>query len=527
MNTPQSDQQLPAGTLYGIGVGPGSKQYLTVAAIDALQSADVIAYHCKHAGSSAAFRVVEDYVDAHQMIEELVYPVTSGNTDHPGGYAGAMADFYRDAVTRLSAHLQAGRSVAVIALGDPMLHSSQQHLFRELRDVAAKTTIIPGISSVSAACALTEQPLAEDHQIASIIPATCPYDRLVAALGACDTAVVIKLGRTFDKVRAAAEEAGVLHRATVVTRIGMSGQRLIPLATATSDDAPYFSVVQIHAAEQYTDAQGKPDSQDVDRARKFAADNDHTDATNTGGVVVVGLGPGNPQWTTPETSAALAEADTIIGYDTYVRRVQLRPGQRALPSDNMVEIERAVMALDFAKQGHRVAVVSSGDPGVFAMATAVMEAADDPAFAEVPVTVLPGMTAAQAVASRVGAPLGHDFGMISLSNRLKPWSIIARRIHALAGADMAFAVYNPASKTRREQLVEMFAIVSEYRSGDTPVIIARAVGSDSEQVTVTTLAKVDPSIVDMRTMVIVGASTTTSYETAFGTRVYTSRSYPS
>ncbi|WP_143671301.1 precorrin-3B C(17)-methyltransferase, partial [Streptomyces sp. Ru87] len=150
----------------------------------------------------------------------------------------------------------------------------------------------------------------------------------------------------------------------------------------------------------------------------------------------------------------LARATDVVGYSTYVRRVSQRAGQRQHLSDNKVEAERAAMALDLAKEGKRVAVVSSGDPGVFAMASAVLDVAQDPQWADVSVRVVPGMTAAQAVASRVGAPLGHDFGMISLSDRLKPWEVIEKRIRALASADMAFAVYNPASKTRREQVAK-------------------------------------------------------------------------
>lgn len=159
------------------------------------------------------------------------------------------------------------------------------------------------------------------------------------------------------------------------------------------------------------------------------------------------------------------------------------------------------------------------------MAAAVLEVAEDPLWAEVPVRIVPGMTAAQAVASRVGAPLGHDFGMVSLSNRLKPWEVVERRIRALAQADMAFACYNPASKQRRWQVARLKEIMLEYQQPTTPVIVARAVGSDQEQVQVTTLEHFDPEIVDMRTMIIMGASTTKWYQGPTGPRVYTSRYY--
>ena len=184
------------------------------------------------------------------------------------------------------------------------------------------------------------------------------------------------------------------------------------------------------------------------------------------------------------------------------------------------------MALDLAKRGRQVVVVSSGDPGVFAMAAAVLETANDDSWRDVPVRVVPGMTAAQAVAARVGAPLGHDFGMISLSDRLKPFAVVEKRIRALASADMAFAVYNPASKERRWQVAKLRQLVLEYQQPNTPVIVARAVGSADEEVTITTLENFNPDIVDMRTMVIIGASTTKVYQSGTGqTRVYTSRKY--
>jgi precorrin-2 C20-methyltransferase/precorrin-3B C17-methyltransferase len=178
------------------------------------------------------------------------------------------------------------------------------------------------------------------------------------------------------------------------------------------------------------------------------------------------------------------------------------------------------MALDLAKQGAKVAVVSSGDPGVFAMAAAVLEESADPQWQGVPVRVLPGMTAANAVASRVGAPLGHDYAMISLSDRLKPWDVVA-----VAAADMAIAIYNPASSQRSWQVGAMRDLLLEHRKPDTPVVIGRDVGSPTESVRVVTLADLDPAEVDMRTLLIVGASTTASIETDLGPRVYTSRRY--
>jgi precorrin-2 C20-methyltransferase/precorrin-3B C17-methyltransferase len=239
-------------------------------------------------------------------------------------------------------------------------------------------------------------------------------------------------------------------------------------------------------------------------------------------VDVVGLGPAGRDWLTPQAAAVLSEAEHVVGYRPYVERVPPNPRQQRHASDNRVESERAEFALDLARRGSRVAVVSSGDPGVFAMASAVLEAAGEPRYAGVQVTVVPGLTAAQAVAAQAGAPLGHDYATISLSDRLKPWDVIARRLDAAAAADMVIAIYNPASHTRRQQLSDARDILLRHRSPDTPVVVGRAVGSDEESMQVTTLADLDLDTVDMRCLLIVGSSQT---RLANG-RVYTPRRYP-
>ncbi|WP_239082073.1 precorrin-3B C(17)-methyltransferase, partial [Actinoplanes teichomyceticus] len=250
-------------------------------------------------------------------------------------------------------------------------------------------------------------------------------------------------------------------------------------------------------------------------------------AAPMGGVTVVGLGPGAREWLTPEARAALDEADDLVGYRTYVDRVPVNPRQRRHASDNRVEAERAAFALDLAKRGRRVVVVSSGDPGVFAMAAAVLEVAEDPQWKDVPVRIVPGLTAAQAVASRAGAPLGHDFCIMSLSDRLKPWSIIETRLAGAAAADLVIALYNPASQSRKEQLVRARELLLEHRAASTPVVIGRDVGGPEESVRITTLGGLDPAAVDMRCLLIVGSSQTRVVSRANGDVVaYTPRHYP-
>jgi precorrin-2 C20-methyltransferase/precorrin-3B C17-methyltransferase len=227
---------------------------------------------------------------------------------------------------------------------------------------------------------------------------------------------------------------------------------------------------------------------------------------------------------TPQSRRELAAATDLIGYGPYLERLPLRDGQQRHPSDNTDEPARARLACALAEQGHAVAVVSSGDPGVFAMATAVLEEAKQ--WPGVDVRVIPAMTAAQAVASRVGAPLGHDYAVISLSDRLKPWDVIAARLSAAAAADLVLAVYNPASKTRTWQVAAMRDLLLAHRDSGTPVVIGRDVSGPGEHVKVVRLADLDPADVDMRCLLIVGSSQTQWYSDDSGDRVFTPRHYP-
>jgi precorrin-3B C17-methyltransferase len=225
--------------------------------------------------------------------------------------------------------------------------------------------------------------------------------------------------------------------------------------------------------------------------------------------MIVGLGPGPAEWMTPEAGAAIAAASDIVGYGPYVERLALRPDQRVHVSDNRLELNRARLALTLAAEGRAVAVVSGGDPGVFAMAAAVFEAIEDnPAWLRLDIAVAPGVSAMQAAAARLGAPLGHDFCAISLSDNLKPWAVIERRLRAAAEGDFVVALYNPASKARPERIAEAFDLLRGLKAPATPVAFARAVGRADEKLTLTTLGEADTSNVDMATLVVVGSSET-------------------
>ena len=230
----------------------------------------------------------------------------------------------------------------------------------------------------------------------------------------------------------------------------------------------------------------------------------------SGRLVVVGTGPGNPDQTTPEAMAAIAAAHVFFGYGPYLDRLTLRPDQRRVASDNREELARARDALHTAASGEQVCVVSGGDPGVFAMAAAICEAieAGPPAWRAVDFAIVPGVTAMLAVAARAGAPLGHDFCAISLSDNLKPWTVIEARLRAVAGAGLVIALYNPISKARPWQLGTAFAILREVLPWTTPVIFGRAAGRPDETISVVTLAEADATTADMATCVIIGSPET-------------------
>jgi precorrin-2 C20-methyltransferase / precorrin-3B C17-methyltransferase len=556
------------GTLFGVGLGPGDPELVTVKAARLIGAADVVAYHCARHGRSVARSIAEPYLRDGQVEERLVYPVTTETTDHPGGYEGAMEEFYAAAAGRLMAHLAAGRDVVLLAEGDPLFYSSYMHMHKRISG-RFRTEIVPGVTSVSAASAALAIPLVEGDDVLTVLPGSLGRDELAGRLDGTGAAAIMKIGRSYAGVRAALKDAGRLDQAYYVERASTGPRQVIERAADVDPSTvPYMSLVIIPGAEaarqptaptgrlpaaqaggwptaeaagQATVSSDGPSTAEAvsavsatgaaasaSRGPTAAPDGAAAVAPGTGRVDVVGLGPGGRDWLTPQAAAVLAAADDIVGYATYVDRVPPNPRQRRHGSDNRVEAQRAEFALDLALGGRRVAVVSSGDPGVFAMASVVLEAAAaDERFAAVPVAVVPGITAAQAVASLAGAPLGHDYVMLSLSDQLKPWDVIARRLEAAAAGDFAIAIYNPASRARRQQLADARDLLLAHRDPGTPVVVGRAVGTDEQQVTVTTLGEFDPASVDMRCLVIVGSSQSRVVRDGAGAaRVITPRRYP-
>jgi len=240
---------------------------------------------------------------------------------------------------------------------------------------------------------------------------------------------------------------------------------------------------------------------------------------------VVGLGPGPAEWLTEEARRAIDAAEHVIGYYTYLSRIPDLAGKVVHGSDNRDELARAQHGLELASRGESVVIVSGGDPGVFGMAAAVFEALEQrPELRSLDVEVVPGVTAMLAAAARLGAPLGNDFCALNLSDNLKPWSLIERRLTLAAQADFVIALYNPASLARSQQVHEAFATLRRHRPPSTIVVFAHAVGSKEEELRVTRLDEADPAAADMRTLVIIGAEATRSIARPGGVPwVYTPR----
>ncbi len=229
----------------------------------------------------------------------------------------------------------------------------------------------------------------------------------------------------------------------------------------------------------------------------------------TGSLAIAGLGPGDAALITPEVSAALAEATDVLGYTPYVGRVPAREGLRLHPSDNRMELNRAREALKLAAEGRNVVLVSSGDPGVFAMASAVFEALEaSPEYRDVAIRVLPGVTAMLAAAARVGAPRCHDFCAINLSDNLKPWELIEKRLRLAVEADFSMAIYNPRSASRPEGFERALGVLREAGCGERLIIFAHAVTTPKERIETVRLKDAQPEMADMSTLVIIGNSAT-------------------
>lgn len=343
------------------------------------------------------------------------------------------------------------------------------------------------------------------ENLAQVVRATLHDSRIAVQALACLLASEQHMAD--PALRAAAEDLGVPVRFTAAASASEMAQQALPQLLL-----PITPVEGIAIAV----AQQPLDIERIGRPR--------------GRLAVIGLGPGATEFMIPAVKAELARANDVLGYETYVRMAgPFRPDQVLHCTDNREEMQRARHAFELAAQGRSVVVVSSGDPGVFAMAAAVLEAlheSDNPHWHAVDLEILPGVSASLATAAQAGAPLGHDFCVMSLSDNLKPWDIIEKRLDLACQADLALAFYNPISRSRPWQLGRALEIVRQHRSPETPVTLGRDIGRPGQTLRVVTLGELTPEMVDMRTMVLVGSSLTCVFPRADGTAwVYTPRWY--
>ena len=487
------------GRLSAVGVGPGDPGLITLRTAERIRAAHVVAYHCGTGRSSVARGIAEAAGLIGEVIEEeLHFPVTTGAVNREGGYYTLIDEFYDASVARLAAHLKAGRDVVVLCEGDPLFYGSFMYLHdRLLGDFDIE--VVAGVTSVAAASSAVVQGIARHEDVLTVLPGTLPVSELARRLADTDAAVVMKLGRTFTGVRDALHQAGLLDRAVYIERASSERERVLDVKDVEDATVPYMSIVIVPGHDRRADVVGRHISTASQGTQRSGS---------SGRVSVIGLGPAGGQWLTPEASARLAEVDHVVGYAPYVDRVPQRAGLQRYASGNTVEVERASHALRLAADGEQVAVVSGGDAGVFGMAAAVFEASGNERFLDVDIEVLPGVTAAHAVAARAGAPLSVDYATISLSDRLKPWHVVENRLRHVARADLAIAIYNARSHSRPDQLARARNVLCEIKSGDTVVVIGRNVGRDDESLKVTTLSDFNPETVDMSCLLIVGASST-------------------
>ncbi|WKV16477.1 precorrin-2 C(20)-methyltransferase [Janibacter limosus] len=514
------------GRFYGVGIGPGDPELITLKAARLIRDADVIAYHSGVGKQSMARGIAADLIPEGVLEEELRSPVTTGMTDHPGGYYGALAEFYDECSARLEAHLSRGRTVVVLAVGDPLFFGSFMYVHDRLSP-RYPTEVVPGVTAMSAATAAVATGLCRHEDTLTVLPGTLPVPELARRLADTDAAVIMKLGRTFAGVREALRQAGVLDRAVYVERASGTGEVVVPAADVDEGRVPYMSIVVVPGADLRDDAAGRAaDFARITAAHEAPTPDDSAPRDTTGTVHVVGLGPGPDRWLTPEASEVPARVDHVVGYAPYVARVPQREGLTRHASGNTVELDRGRLALDPAEGGDDVAIVSGGDAGVFGMATAIFESresalADDAGYADVPVRVVPGVTAAHAASALVGAVLGGDHALVNLSDNLKPWQVLADRLTALATNDISVALYNPRSASRPDTPGRARDLLVEAVGPTRVVVVARHVGRDRESVVVTTLGELDVDSVDMGCLVVIGASTTRVTDDG---RVWTPRS---
>jgi len=468
------------GTLFGVGLGPGDPELITRKAVRVLTEVDWIFLPAgKKSASSFARRIVEPLKLPQAKFRPVSLCMARSRQDDLQAYNRAAAEILSE--------LQHGKCVAWIAEGDPLFYSTFGHILEEVRRrcPAVPVEIVPGVTSLQAAAAASLMPVACLDEKVAVLPASYGLECLPTLLNQFATVFLIKVHSAVDRLLD--QLACLPVEAVYVENIGTPEERIVTdLESLRGRELPYFSLVML-------------------KRRTFSED-----AASRHSIYVVGLGPGRRDLLTAQAQEALTRAHAIVGYAGYFEAIDdLVAGKECHCFPLGQERERSRLAVELAAQGKTVAVFSSGDPGIYAMAGMVLEAAETSEVAEtLAVSVIPGISAINAAAALLGAPLGHDFAVISLSDLLTPWEIIEKRLEAAADADFVFVLLNPRSKQRDWQLVRAREILLSRRLPSTPVGFVRNAFRPGQQVNVTTLEDLNDADVDMFTTVIVGNSQT-------------------
>ena len=458
----------------------------------------MIAYHAGVGKSSNARRIAADLIPAGAVEEELRYPVTTGSTDHPGGYAGAMAEFYEETAARLAVHLEAGRTVVLLAEGDPLFYGSFMYMHDRLAD-RFPTEVVPGVPAFAAATAAVAAPLVRQTDVLTILPGTLPEAELARRLADTDGAIIMKLGRTFPAVRSALAQAGRLDHAVYVERASMPAERWMPVADVDPASVPYFSLIVVSGDSVQPDPRGRRSG----RCRSpAAADRPGRRAARRR----PRPGPGRVAYPRGHGGARGGRPRRRLRRLRQPRR-RSGPGcsgtRRATPSSSTGPGWRSTSRP--AASGWPSCPAAT--PGSSGWRPRCSRRPRTRRTLDVPVRVLPGVTAVQAVAARAGAPVGGDFAVLSLSDRLKPWAVIERRLRAVSEADLVLAIYNPASRSRTDQVRRRTSSCSSTGRRTPWWSSAATSAGPRSRSTVTTLAELDAESIDMKCLLIVGAST--------------------
>ncbi len=512
--------------LYAVGVGPGAPDLITLRGAEVLRRVPVIFSPLSAMGTtSRALEVVRGLIDpALQHIVELAFPMQKEQDELEGEW--------EEAASEIVEHLRRHGEGAFITIGDVSLYSTFIYVQRILKAQHPDLVIemVPGIPSFSAMTALMGMPYGQGDDRIAILPATFGPDRIAAVLREFETVILMKVNRVLDEILDTLERLGLTEHATFVTKCGMPDQEVVyDIRTLRGQRPSYFSILLVSKTARPSGTAVAPPppkprvAASVESPAPLAVDGakprsspPEVPSKPGGKLFLVGFGPGNDDHLTFRAKQAIGEAEVVIGYRTYIRLVrELIEGKEVHYTGMTEELERARKAVDFAYAGRKVALISSGDVGIYGMAGPALEILKEKGWRQgsgVEVEVVPGVTALSACASVLGAPIVHDFAAISLSNLLTPWEVIVRRIEAAARADYVIALYNPKSGRRTQQIVETQKILLKHRRANTPVGIVKSGLRQGQRVVQTTLADMLNHEIGMLTTILVGNSTTFTYE---------------